>query len=80
MLKSGLGLPNNIVLETSLLLILPFCGNECLEWFMNLKKRYFHELCVSLVGHIVCGAARSLLDGLYGPLDDVNVLSFWTDV
>ena len=35
MLKSGLGLTNNIVLEPSILMILPFYINGFLEWIMH---------------------------------------------
>ena len=35
-----------------------------------------HEIFVSIVWSVVCGAARSLIDGLYGPLNDGNMSSF----
>ena len=38
MLESVIGFPNNIVLESSLLLMLPFCVNESLEWIMYYKS------------------------------------------
>ena len=38
MLKSGLLLPDNYVLYTSLLLMLTLCGNESLEWIIHPKS------------------------------------------
>ena len=37
-LKSGLGFPNNILLDPILLMMPPFCGNEYLEWIMHSKS------------------------------------------
>ena len=80
LVKSGLGFPNNIVLEPSLFLMLSFYGNSFIDWIMNSVNPPFRELCLSLVRHRFCGAARSLLDGLYGPLNDGNLPSFCTYV
>ena len=51
-----------------------FLGGFCIP------QAAFNELHVSLVGHRLCGTARSLLDGLHGPLCDGNVPSFCTYV
>ena len=39
-----------------------------------------NELRVSIVGHRVFEANQLLRNGLYGPLNNGNVLSFGTDV
>ena len=43
-------------------------------------KELFHELNLSLVGRILFGVERPFLDGLYGTIDDENVLYVLTDV
>ena len=39
-----------------------------------------NELCVSILGHRVFEANQLLRNGLYGPLNNGNMLSFGTDV